>query len=288
MQFHRQVLAVFAWLCLFLDCAPGQNFNPHFAARKVEKGDKMTGFTQVDNEIVERAAEIGPTAFLVYAVLVKHVDNESQTCYPSATRLARSTGLTVRTIRKAIKTLESHKLISIKQRRNEKNAGFASNIYTILSPHKPSEPKAPTPSEPKAPRVVNETTLPLVNETTQELDPLRTRPNRTKCAVNSFDAFWGLVPSHKKSGKRKAEEAYQVALRRLNGKHPNPAAFLLDRASAYYASPLGQTCFCNGPAPFLNQGQYDDDPKAWNRDGNGKVNAVAKPQASINYFQVNK
>jgi catechol-2,3-dioxygenase len=44
-------------------------------------------------------------------------------------------------------------------------------------------------------------------------------------------------------------------------------AFLLERATAYYASPLGMTQYANGPAPWLNQGHYDDNPAAWDRSG---------------------
>ena len=80
------------------------------------------------------------------------------------------------------------------------------------------------------------------------------------------------MPSHKKQSRRAAEKVYAVTLRELAKRESDPAAFLLDRATAYYSSPLGQTVYCNGPAPFLNQGHYDDDPAAWQRSGDRQNN----------------
>ena len=80
-----------------------------------------------------------------------------------------------------------------------------------------------------------------------------------------FESFWGVVAKHKRKSKKDAHRRYKEAVRILKGIHPDPHSFLMGRAAAYYRSPLGLTEFCNGPAPWLHQGGYDDDPAAWER-----------------------
>ena len=83
-----------------------------------------------------------------------------------------------------------------------------------------------------------------------------------------FEVFWKSVRKlapHKTCKKQDALRAYRKALVTLKG-HPAPHDFLLARAAAYYKSPEGGTVYASGPAPWLNQGRWDDDPASWRRD----------------------
>jgi len=84
---------------------------------------------------------------------------------------------------------------------------------------------------------------------------------------DAFESFWGVVAPHKRKSKAEAFRRYREATSTLKPREADPATFLLDRATAYYSSALGQTPYCNGPAPWLNKGGYDDDPAAWERKG---------------------
>jgi len=80
-----------------------------------------------------------------------------------------------------------------------------------------------------------------------------------------YERFWLVVSPHKRKTKRDGWKAYQEAVKLLKNRERDPHGFLLEKASTYYQSPLGQTPYCNGPGPFLRQGCYDDDPRAWER-----------------------
>lgn len=96
-----------------------------------------------------------------------------------------------------------------------------------------------------------------------------------------YEAFWLAVAPHKRDKKAEGYRRYGEALRLLSSREPpveDPVGFLLEKATAYYASPLGKTPFCNGPAPWLHQGGYDGSPEAWQR-GNEKGFERHEPKA---------
>lgn len=80
-----------------------------------------------------------------------------------------------------------------------------------------------------------------------------------------FDVFWEAV--HAKTGKQAAKKAYDHAVKRLRMEKPetDPHGFLLDRMTAFAASPRAHPADHTPihPATWLNQGRYDDDPATW-------------------------
>ncbi len=109
--------------------------------------------------------------------------------------------------------------------------------------------------------------------------PTATRPpDPTK--PDQFEDFWRIVlktAKHKAVKKGEARKRYDQAVRTLRKRESDPHAFLMDRARAYYASDEGQTQFANGPAPWLNQGRYDDDPAAWQGNGHNDTDDTPPP-----------
>ncbi len=80
-----------------------------------------------------------------------------------------------------------------------------------------------------------------------------------------FDAFWAAV--HHKAGKRAAESAYTMAVKRIRVEERDvePHAFLLERMQAFAKSPQAHPADHRAihPSSWLNQGRYDDDPETW-------------------------
>lgn len=110
--------------------------------------------------------------------------------------------------------------------------------------------------------------LPGLISTSLSLPPSTNTPIKNMCEASKttkadFEEFWKEVSPKKKKAKKLAKEAYIKAVKEISKDHDDPHAFLRDRIRAYFASELGKTRFANSPAPWLNQGHYDDDPESW-------------------------
>lgn len=78
----------------------------------------------------------------------------------------------------------------------------------------------------------------------------------------NFERWWSTVPN--KVGKQAARKAYEKAAKRLSDAGSEDAhGFLLDRMTAFAASPKARGDFCPHPATWLNEGRYEDDPATW-------------------------
>ena len=75
-----------------------------------------------------------------------------------------------------------------------------------------------------------------------------------------FEAFWVAYPSLRKGKKGEAWKAWQKALK--EGANP---AVLIAKAREFAASNVGRGKYCPGPAPWLNQRRWEDDPRSWER-----------------------
>lgn len=85
-------------------------------------------FFQIENRIVDfKAREIGVFAFAVYSVLLRHAGNQDQ-CRPGMRRIARLLNISENSVKRAIKRLESQRMISVA---SGKGRG-SSNWYDIL------------------------------------------------------------------------------------------------------------------------------------------------------------
>jgi len=90
-----------------------------------------------------------------------------------------------------------------------------------------------------------------------------------------FTAFWGIYPRQRRGAPRAAYKAWEAAVREKAmgcGGRTEAIAYILERAKLFAESPKGKGQYCPGPAPWLNQGHYDDDPAAWEEnDGRTRV-----------------
>ena len=83
-----------------------------------------------------------------------------------------------------------------------------------------------------------------------------------------FERFWKVFPRGRKSKKQEAFRNWLKAIK--DGMNPED---IIDMAQVYAESWLGQSEFVSGPAPWLYQSRWEDDPVSWNnpKTSNGGV-----------------
>lgn len=96
--------------------------------------DNRNGFLWVNNEIVDEfASKIGPTAFLVYAVLARHAHFGSEVAFPSQKKIAFLSGISERAVRTALCILRDNGLIRWEQRQGT-DKKYHHNVYVLTQP----------------------------------------------------------------------------------------------------------------------------------------------------------
>jgi hypothetical protein len=90
-----------------------------------------------DKEIVENfLPKIGANAFAVYMLLSYYARSSTGRCYPSINTMVAKLGISKQTVRKALKTLATEKLIHIAKSEKTSKDGKPMNapyVYTILN-----------------------------------------------------------------------------------------------------------------------------------------------------------
>ena len=71
-----------------------------------------------------------PRDFIVYCCLVKHKDNEKNTCFPSRSTIAKECNIDIKTVDVAIEKLIKTNLIC-KINRKRENGSHTSNLYVV-------------------------------------------------------------------------------------------------------------------------------------------------------------
>jgi hypothetical protein len=100
--------------------------------------------------------------------------------------------------------------------------------------------------------------------------PNQTKPNPSlpKVTEAEFDRWYAAYPA--KVGKADARKAFEKAYNVVLAREPpkNTLDWLIEVTKRFAESPSGRAGkFCPYPATWLNAARYDDDPQAWNRDG---------------------
>ncbi len=96
------------------------------------------------------------------------------------------------------------------------------------------------------------------------------RPKRAEYP-DDYERFWKAFPRKRRTKKAKAFASWKraVASMAMDTGGTTPEELLIKRAGEYAASVTGQSEFVQGPEPWLNGGCWDDDPVAW--QGNGET-----------------
>lgn len=105
----------------------------------------------------------------------------------------------------------------------------------------------------------------------------KTRHDKTKqdtpaAVIISFDRFWESYPKNRRRSKAAAKKAWNAAIKKTDPET------IIEAAGAFSQSVEGNSEYCPGPAPWLNQERWDDDREAWNR-GNTQVQTARRQNA---------
>ena len=102
------------------------------------------GFTWMDNQVIDEFyAKLGVSAVAVYIVLCRHANNKTGKCFPSQTLIAEKLDISIPTVRRAIRILVGHALITTEM---EGTGRFAKTIYTVLPCPQQIEVECQTPA----------------------------------------------------------------------------------------------------------------------------------------------
>lgn len=92
----------------------------------------LTAFSRIPNWIARSGKKLSATARLTYVALMSYADNETLTAFPSQELLAEDVGVSIPTIKRAVKELAEAGAIVVQRRRNQSNGNFYANHYTLI------------------------------------------------------------------------------------------------------------------------------------------------------------
>ncbi len=90
--------------------------------------NKHKDYFMMPNKIFD--LQLKPRDFIVYCCLVRHKDNNSHTCYPSRKLIAQECCVTLRTVDKALASLQSLGLVYL-QNRKRMNGSNTTNLFKV-------------------------------------------------------------------------------------------------------------------------------------------------------------
>jgi DNA-binding transcriptional ArsR family regulator len=96
---------------------------------KADQASNTTRFpySQIPH-VMPQIMRISGNAKLTYYSLASHADRSSGQCFPAVETIARASGMSVRSVQKALKELEQRHIITIERRNRD------TNIFTVLDP----------------------------------------------------------------------------------------------------------------------------------------------------------
>lgn len=96
---------------------------------------------------------------------------------------------------------------------------------------------------------------------------------RSSGSNGEVEAIYAAYPRH--CGRKTAIAKIEIALREISSRRPDAATWLLGRVTAFARSPAGRAGkFTPHPATWFNQGRYDDDDAAWQREAPKEIPPV--------------
>ena len=110
------------------------------------EGEAHGDWTWFDNVWLDLVPQVGVLAFAVYCVLARHCNwkrpkaSGKRKCFPEINTIATTLGVTARSVRNAIKSLQSNGWVSV-EKRYKPGKGSLPNLYTVHSPLDPGEIK---------------------------------------------------------------------------------------------------------------------------------------------------
>lgn len=197
---------------------------------------------------------LGPSEKLLLLVLANYADEHNR-CWPSQSRLAEDTGLTDRTIRTVLASLEAKGLLS-RVTRNRRDGSRGTDVITLELHRKDFPPEDISTGNLRHDHRKSTTASPETVSGLTTFEPSRT-VIEPPTSARGFVEFWRAYPE--KVGKRAAEAAYAKALKRIGGDDA-AAVILAGVMRAKHQSDKWRRGIIPNPATWLNQDRWEDAP----------------------------
>lgn len=88
-------------------------------------------FAMIPRWLLRSSGKLSSTSIHLYAVIMTYADNITKYGFPSRETLADDMGVSVATVKRAIKELEQAGVVEVKREYNKKTGNFRSNQYTL-------------------------------------------------------------------------------------------------------------------------------------------------------------
>lgn len=141
---------------------------------------EFIAFAMIPRWLLRSGGKLSSTATHLYAVIMTYADNITKFGFPSRETLAEDMGVSVATVKRAIKELEQADVVTVRREYNKKTGNFRSNQYTLVyeSPWVTGEPRD---DEGNSPRVTHDPRPQCIDDPRPRVadDPI-TRPTLTK------------------------------------------------------------------------------------------------------------
>lgn len=231
------------------------------------------GWFRVWNDAIARLPEVGMTAFVVYAVLLRHANANGQ-CFPSVARIASTINSHKATVLRAITTLETAEWISVERKRG------THNVYHV-PPMTTGRTSATGEKTPVAP--VQPTSRASATPTGRASATLRatqgTRPNKGDKARRKTAAVVADIPSELDTKRFREAWGEWLAYRKASRKTlaPQTAKGQLKKLASW-----GERTAVEAIANSITQGWTGlFQPEEKNGRQNGKVGGTIRQTRSV-------
>lgn len=95
----------------------------------------FTPYAQVPVWVIRSGKGLSNNARALYAGIMTYADNTNKTAFPSREKLAEDLGISIATVKRAIKELEDFNAISVFRQRSPRTGNFFANHYVLVFEH---------------------------------------------------------------------------------------------------------------------------------------------------------
>lgn len=165
----------------------------------------FTPYAQIPRWILRAGDKLSHGAVRLYGVIMTYADNSTRAAFPSREKLAEDMGVSVATIKRAIKELEEFGAVEVTRRRNKKTGNFYANHYILVfnDPRVTDDP----------PREVMDD--PITRPTVLNIDPPSfTSEDESSNSIKELHAQTSLKPDEEKLSPKQRYEL-KVVLRNV-------------------------------------------------------------------------
>ena len=211
------------------------------------------------SDFLNGVADLSPNEIAVYTIILNRIFDEDGPIKNDPAIISRRCNMRPSQAAKSIKCLiENGKLIDAdglldneraKKEVESRRKVSVKQTINITSRWRKEAEKANEIKETAIPPNVSGNTKPIPTRS-YKLEPELESKNKKESILIKFDAFWDVYP--RKVGKKKAEDAYKVALKKVH------TSEVLAAAAMQYSMVTTDIKFCKHPATWLNGECWND------------------------------